>query len=72
MLRFRAVLLTSVTTVAGLFPLLLESSPQAQILIPMTTSIVFGMIVSTLLVLFMVPALYTIVEDLQGRRDTGA
>lgn len=65
-LRFRAVLLTSATTIAGLFPLLLESSPQAQMLIPLTTSIVFGLIVSTLLVLFMVPALYAIIEDFRS------
>lgn len=65
-LRFRAVLLTSVTTIVGLVPLLFESSPQAQMLIPLTTSIVFGLTVSTLLVLFMVPALYAISDDLRG------
>lgn len=72
-LRFRAVLLTSATTIVGLFPLLLESSPQAQMLIPLTTSIVFGLVVSTLLVLFMVPALYAIIEDFRrsGQDDSG-
>jgi len=65
LLRFRAVLLTSVTTIAGLCPLLLESSPQAQMLIPLTTSIVFGLLVSTLLVLFMVRALFGITDDFQ-------
>ncbi|BCG63951.1 MAG: hypothetical protein methR_P1703 [Methyloprofundus sp.] len=61
--RFRAVVLTSLTTVVGLTPLLFEQSPQAQILIPLATSIVFGMISSTLLVLFVIPCLYTILED---------
>ncbi len=61
--RFRAVLLTSITTVAGLIPLLLEKSMQAQILIPLATSIIFGLLATTLLVLFVVPAIYSIIED---------
>ncbi|MCP3674885.1 MAG: efflux RND transporter permease subunit, partial [Gammaproteobacteria bacterium] len=61
--RFRAVLLTSVTTIAGMTPLLFESSLQAQILIPLATSIVFGIATSTLLVLFVIPCLYSIFED---------
>ncbi len=61
--RFRAVLLTSITTVAGLTPLLLEKSMQAQILIPLATSIIFGLLATTLLVLFVVPAIYSILED---------
>ena len=56
--RLRAVFLTSVTTVAGLLPMLLEKSFQAQALIPMATSLAFGLIASTLLVLLMVPLLY--------------
>jgi multidrug efflux pump subunit AcrB len=63
-LRFRAVLLTSVTTIAGMVPLLLETSLQAQILIPLATSVVFGLATSTFLVLLLVPALYTILGDL--------
>lgn len=59
--RFRAVLITSVTTIAGLFPLLLEKSMQAQILIPLATSIIFGLFATTFLVLLMVPALYSII-----------
>jgi len=62
--RFRAVLLTSVTTIAGLMPLLSERSMQAQILIPLACSIVFGLLMSTILVLFVVPCLYTILSDL--------
>ena len=61
--RFRAVLLTSLTTVMGLVPLMAEQSLQAQVLKPLVVSIAFGLIASTLLVLFIVPALYTILDD---------
>ncbi|MEE9140618.1 MAG: efflux RND transporter permease subunit [Alphaproteobacteria bacterium] len=61
--RFRAVLLTSLTTIAGLLPLLTEKSLQAQVLVPLVTSLVFGIIASTLLVLLVVPALYAVLED---------
>ena len=62
--RFRAVLLTSLTTIAGLLPLLAETSLQAQVLIPLVASIAFGLMATTLLVLFVVPALYSILHDL--------
>jgi hydrophobic/amphiphilic exporter-1 (mainly G- bacteria), HAE1 family len=62
--RFRAIFLTSVTTVAGMFPLLLETSLQAQVLIPLVVSVVFGMITSTFLTLLVLPASYTIMEDM--------
>jgi HAE1 family hydrophobic/amphiphilic exporter-1 len=62
--RFRAVLLTSLTTIAGLLPLLSERSPQAQVLIPLAVSIVFGLMASTVLVLIVVPSLYVILGDL--------
>ncbi len=61
--RFRAILLTSLTTIFGMTPLLFETSLQAQILIPLATSIVFGIATSTLLVLFVIPTLYAILED---------
>jgi len=61
--RFRAILLTSVTTIAGLMPLLLEKSLQAQVLIPLAVSIVFGLLASTILVLFVVPAMFSIFSD---------
>jgi multidrug efflux pump subunit AcrB len=61
--RFRAVLLTSLTTVAGLTPLLAEGSLQAQVLKPLVTSLAFGLVASTLLVLFVVPVLYAILDD---------
>jgi multidrug efflux pump subunit AcrB len=61
--RFRAVLLTSLTTIAGLLPLLSERSLQAQILVPLVTSIAFGLLVTTLLVLLVVPAMFSILDD---------
>ena len=53
--RLRAILLTSATTIAGLTPLLLETSLQAQFLIPMACSIVFGLAFGTLLLLYLIP-----------------
>ncbi len=61
--RFRAVMLTSITTIAGLMPLLSEKSMQAQVLIPLACSIVFGLLMSTILVLLVVPCLYAILAD---------
>ena len=58
--RLRPVLLTSITTVAGLTPLLLETSFQAQVLIPMAASLCFGLMASTGLVLLVVPTLYMV------------
>ncbi|MEM8974007.1 MAG: efflux RND transporter permease subunit [Pseudomonadota bacterium] len=62
--RFRAILLTTTTTVAGLFPILIETSLQAQVLIPLVTSLTFGLLSSTVLVLFVVPSLYLIFDDM--------
>ena len=62
--RFRPVLLTSLTTVAALIPLLLEKSLQVQVLIPMATSLAFGLSFGTMLVLFLVPCLYAIYADI--------
>jgi multidrug efflux pump subunit AcrB len=64
--RFRPVILTSLTTIAGLMPLLLERSFQAQFLIPMAVSICFGLLVATALTLLLVPALYLIIKDMAG------
>jgi multidrug efflux pump subunit AcrB len=60
--RFRAVLLTSLTTVAGLLPIMFETSLQAQFLIPMAISIVFGLSYGTFLILFFVPAILSWLE----------
>ncbi len=62
-LRLRAVLLTSLTTIAGLSPLLFETSLQAQFLIPMATTIAFGLAFATLLVLLVIPSLLLIYEN---------
>jgi multidrug efflux pump subunit AcrB len=70
--RLRAVILTSLTTILGLTPLLFERSLQAQFLIPMAITIVFGLAVATFLVLFLVPALLAIGHDfarLLGRSE---
>jgi multidrug efflux pump subunit AcrB len=64
--RLRAVLLTSLTTIAGLTPLLFEKSYQAQFLIPMATSIAFGLAFSTVLVLLVIPSLLSMHESLHG------
>lgn len=64
--RFRAITLTSLTTIVGLLPLLTEQSPQAQVLIPLVTSLAFGLMATTVLVLFIVPAAYTILADCGG------
>ncbi|MFN3189066.1 MAG: efflux RND transporter permease subunit [Aureliella sp.] len=58
--RLRPVFLTSLTTIGGLIPMLLETSFQAQFLVPMATSIAFGLMLSTLLVLFQVPVFFRI------------
>ena len=62
--RFRAILLTSLTTVAGVLPLLMETSLQAQVLVPLVASLAFGLAASTFQILFLVPALYAILDDL--------
>ena len=65
--RLRAVLLTSLTTIAGLTPLLFETSMQAQFLIPMAVSISFGLMFSTVLVLLVIPALLSVHESIVDR-----
>jgi multidrug efflux pump subunit AcrB len=62
--RFRAVMLTSMTTIAGLIPLIFERSLQAQVIIPLAVSIAFGMMASTILVLLGIPCVYAILADL--------
>jgi multidrug efflux pump subunit AcrB len=61
--RLRAVLLTSLTTIGGLAPLLFETSMQAQFLIPMAVTISFGLMFSTVLVLLVVPAILSVHES---------
>lgn len=61
--RFRAIMLTSLTTAAGLMPIILESSVQAQYMIPMAVSLSFGILFATAITLFLVPALYMLQID---------
>jgi multidrug efflux pump subunit AcrB len=62
--RFRAIMLTSVTTFLGLAPMILERSAQAQFMIPMAVALAFGIIFATVITLLLVPSLYIILDDL--------
>ena len=62
--RFRPIILTSVTTFVGLIPIMLETSVQAQFLIPMVVSLSFGVMFATGVTLVLVPALYLLGDDI--------
>jgi len=64
--RFRPILLTSLTTFAGLTPLMMETSMQGRFMIPMAISIAFGVLFAAVITLFLVPCSYLILEDLIG------
>lgn len=64
--RFRAILLTSLTTFAGLTPMLLETDMQARFLIPMAVSLSFGILFATVITLFLVPCVYLMLEDVKA------
>ncbi len=64
--RLRAVILTSVTTIAGLLPIMFERSTQAEFIIPMAVAIIFGIAGATLLVLFLVPTVLGVQEDIRS------
>lgn len=66
--RFRPIVLTSLTTFAGLSPLMLNQSVQAQFLVPMAVSLAFGVLFATVATLLVVPAGYLILDDLGGLR----
>jgi multidrug efflux pump subunit AcrB len=73
--RFRAILLTSLTTFCGLAPMLLERSAQALEIVPMAISLAFGIVFATVITLLLVPSLYMILDDLDrwfGRRQAEA
>jgi len=61
--RFRAIVLTSLTTFFGLIPIVLETSLQAKIVIPMAVSLAFGILFATVITLFLIPILYLILDD---------
>jgi len=65
--RFRAIMLTSLTTFIGLVPIIFfESSAQAQIVIPMAVSLSFGVLFATIVTLVFIPSLYMIIEDIRN------
>lgn len=70
--RFRAVLLTSVTTIAGMCPILLERSKEAQVVSPMATSLTFGLALGTLVVLVFAPVMYLVTASFLGPNDDAA
>jgi multidrug efflux pump subunit AcrB len=61
--RFRAIILTSFTTAAGLMPIMFETSVQAQYLMPMAISMSFGILFATFITLFLIPTLYVLQQD---------
>jgi multidrug efflux pump subunit AcrB len=65
--RFRAIVLTSFTTAAGLIPIMFETNPQAQAIIPTAITIAYGIIFATIITLFLIPALYVLLEDVMER-----
>ncbi|MBK8164821.1 MAG: efflux RND transporter permease subunit [bacterium] len=69
--RFRPIMLTSLTTFAGLTPLLLEKSLQAKFLVPMAVSLGFGVVFSTFITLILIPVSYTLLTDAKGRLGMG-
>jgi multidrug efflux pump subunit AcrB len=64
--RFRAILLTSLTTFVGIMPMVLETDMQARFLIPMAVSLAFGILFATVITLFLVPGIYLILEDVKN------
>jgi len=72
--RFRAIILTSLTTFVGLTPIMLERSMQAQMVIPMAISLGFGILFATVITLLLVPCLYLVLDDVKrffaGRKKT--
>ena len=66
--RFRAIILTTITTFVGLFPLILEKSFQAQFLIPMAISVAFGVLFSTIILLLYFPSLIMYFNDIRRAR----
>lgn len=63
--RFRPIILTSITTFAGLMPIIFEKSIEAQFLIPMAVSLGFGILFATVITLFLIPCAYSIGEDIK-------
>ena len=62
--RFRPILLTSITTFVGLLPLMLRDTPETAFIVPMAISLAWGVLFATIVTLFLVPCLYLALEDL--------
>jgi len=65
--RFRAILLTTITTTAGLMPLILENSPDAQFLVPMAIALAYGILFGTVFILLILPLLIVLMNSLSVR-----
>jgi multidrug efflux pump subunit AcrB len=70
MMRFRPIILTSVTTFIGLVPLMITASPATAFIVPMAISLSFGLLFATVITLFLVPSLYLVLHDFKGHTDT--
>ena len=67
--RFRAILLTSLTTFFGLVPMLMETSLQAKVIIPMAISLAFGILFATVITLLLIPVWYVILDRFKNRKN---
>lgn len=70
MLRFRPIILTSMTTFIGLVPLMATANPATAFIVPMAVSLAWGVLFATAITLFLVPSLYLILHDFTGHTDT--
>lgn len=70
MMRFRPIILTSITTFIGLVPLMATANPATFFIIPMAISLAFGVLFATMITLFLVPSLYVILHDFKGHTDS--
>ena len=69
--RLRPVILTSLTTTFGLGPLMLESSPMGEVMVPLAVVICFGLLYGTTLILFVIPTILSVLEQLAPMRREG-
>ena len=69
--RFRAILLTSLTTFIGLVPIMFETSMQAKLVVPMAVSLAFGVLFATIVTLILIPCLYVFIEDVKSSFNRG-
>jgi multidrug efflux pump subunit AcrB len=70
--RFRPIILTSITTFVGLLPIMLDTTISTHLFRPMAISLAFGVLVGTVITLFLVPCLYMVLEDLLNLRRPGS